>query len=224
MAFDYQQKTKGHYQSTDVASSYHAAFTGDPGWRTLRGRVVASRERAAVADYLQRVLHDRILDLPAGTGKLAPVFAALGGAVVACDISAQMLEIAQREYPAAGCTDVVFHICDAERITVTLQQRFDVAVCLRLLHRVPSDTRARILAELAASADHAIVSMGIETGYHRARRHARKWIFGGGTDALCYEPLSVTETQLERHFKILSRKSILPGLSQEMVFLLRPHA
>jgi 2-polyprenyl-3-methyl-5-hydroxy-6-metoxy-1,4-benzoquinol methylase len=222
MAFDYQQETKSHYQSTEVADAYHAAFAGAGGWRTVRGRVVAARERAVVARFLQRIPHGRILDLPAGTGKLAPVFAALGAAVVACDVSAAMLEIARREYPAAGCADVDFRICDAEEITRTVGQRFDVAVCLRLLHRVPSDVRNRILAELAASADHAIVSMGIETGYHRARRHLRSWIFGDGTNPLCYESLSAVETQLKSHFHILARTSILPGLSQEMVFLLRP--
>jgi SAM-dependent methyltransferase len=222
MAFDYQQETKDHYQSTEVARAYHTAFSGARGWRTLRARSVAARERAVVAQLLEGIAHGKILDLPAGTGKLAPVFAALGGAVIACDISAPMLEIARREYPAAGCTNVVFRVCDAEQITGTLRQRFDVAVCLRLLHRVPSDVRDRILAELAASADHAVVSMGIENVYHRARRHARNWIFGDGTDALCYERLRAFRTQLEAHFDILAQRSILPGLSQEMIFLLRP--
>ena len=222
MAFDYQQKTKGYYQSADVASSYHAAFAGARGWQMLRSRVVASRERRVVAQFLQGIAHDRSLDLPAGTGKLAPVFAAFGGTVVACDISAQMLEIARQEYPAAGCTEVTFRVCDAEQITGTLQQRFDVAVCLRLLHRVPSEVRERILAELAASGDHVIASMGIETNYHRARRHVRSWIFGDGTDPLCYESFSAVESQFRTYFDILARRWILPGLSQEIIFLLRP--
>ncbi len=152
----------------------------------------------------RRIPHDQILDLPAGTGKLAPVFAALGGAVVACDISASMLEIARREYPAAGCTNATFRVCDAEQIAGTLGQRFDVAVCLRLLHRVPSDVRDRVLAELAAVADHAIVSMGIETGYHRARRQVRGWLFGVDTDSLCYDSLRAVETQFRTHFDILA--------------------
>jgi hypothetical protein len=133
-----------------------------------------------------------------------------------------MLEIARREYAAAGCANVVFRVCDAEQITTTLGQRFDVAVCLRLLHRVPSDVRSRILAQLAACADHAIVSMGIETGYHRARRHVRSYFFGDGTDPLCYERLGTVAAQLKTYFDIVARKSILPGLSQEMIFLLRP--
>jgi ubiquinone/menaquinone biosynthesis C-methylase UbiE len=222
MAFDYERETKDYYQSTDVASAYHAAYAGGRGWRTLRARSVASRERAVVAQFLQGIPHGRILDLPAGTGKLAPVFAVLGGAVVACDISASMLEIARREYPAAGCTNATFRVCDAEQIARTLGQRFDVAVCLRLLHRVPSDVRDRVLAELAAVADHAIVSMGIETGYHRARRQVRGWLFGVDTDSLCYESLSAVEMQFKTCFDILAQKSILPGLSQEVIFLLRP--
>jgi 2-polyprenyl-3-methyl-5-hydroxy-6-metoxy-1,4-benzoquinol methylase len=222
MGFDYQHETKDHYQSIAVASSYHAAFSGPRGWRTLRARSVASRERAVVARFAQCVPHGKILDLPAGTGKLAPVFAALGGSVVACDIAPPMLEIARREYAAAGCADVVFRICDAEQVTSTLAQRFDLAVCLRLLHRVPLAVRGVILAELAASADHAIVSMGIESGYHRARRHVRSWLFGVGTDALCSASLAAFQTELKAQFEILAHKSILPGLSQEMIFLLRP--
>ena len=112
-------------------------------------------------------------------------------------------------------------ICDAERITATLGERFDVAVCLRLLHRVPSDVRARMLAELAAAADHVIVSMGIETGYHRARRHLRTRLVGGSADGLCYEPLDAFQPQLTAAFDVLARRWILPGLSQEMIFLLR---
>ncbi len=39
-----------------------------------------------------------MLDLPAGTGKLATVFADLGSQVTACDISEKMLEFAAKEY------------------------------------------------------------------------------------------------------------------------------
>lgn len=222
MTFDYQRDTRDHYQSAGVADAYHAAFAGSGGWRTLHIRAVAARERAAVAGFLRRVPHGRILDLPAGTGKLAPVFAALGGSVVACDISPAMLEIAQREYTAAGCADVVFRICDAERLTATFEERFDVAVCLRLLHRVPPLARDRILAELAACADHAIVSMGIESRYHKARRYCRSQILGGRRDALCYDSFAAVRSQLTADFEILAKRWVLPGLSQEMVFLLRP--
>jgi 2-polyprenyl-3-methyl-5-hydroxy-6-metoxy-1,4-benzoquinol methylase len=222
MTFDYQRDTREHYQSAEVASAYHDAFAGTGGWRTLRIRAVAGRERAAIASFLRRVRHDRILDLPAGTGKLAAVFAALRGSVVACDISRAMLDIARREYAAAGCADVVFRTCDAEQIRATLEQRFDVAVCLRLLHRVPALARERILSELAACADHAIVSMGIESRYHKARRHCRSLLLGGGKDVLCYDSFAAVRSQLTADFEILAKRWVLPGMSQEMVFLLRP--
>jgi 2-polyprenyl-3-methyl-5-hydroxy-6-metoxy-1,4-benzoquinol methylase len=223
MTFDYQRDTREYYQNAAVATAYHAGFAGaGGGWRTLRFRAVADRERAAIAAFLRRVPHRRILDLPAGTGKLAPVFAALGGSVVACDIAGAMLEIAQQEYAAAGCVDADFRICDAERLTATIDERFDVAVCLRLLHRVPVEARQRILAELAACADHAIVSMGIESGYHKVRRHWRSRLLGGGASALCYDSSATVRSQLEAHFEILATRWVLPGLSQEMVFLLRP--
>jgi hypothetical protein len=135
-----------------------------------------------------------------------------------------MLEIARREYGAAGCTDVVFRICDAERVTATLEERFDVAVCLRLLHRVPPAARERILAEFAGCADYVVASMGIESRYHKVRRHCRSWLLGGRRDSLCYDSLAGVQSQLTARFEILGKKWILPGLSQEMVFLLRPKA
>jgi 2-polyprenyl-3-methyl-5-hydroxy-6-metoxy-1,4-benzoquinol methylase len=221
MSFDYQRDTRDHYKTPEVAAAYHTAFAGNGGWRTLHVRAVAARERAVIARLLQQVPHGRILDLPAGTGKLAPVFANLGSSVVACDIAPAMLDMARREYAASGCVDAIFRICDAEQITMTLGEHFDVAVCLRLLHRVPPTQRRSILAELAACADHAIISIGIENRYHRARRHVRRWLVGGRTDALCYEGLDAVRSQLTVDFDILATQRILPGMSQEMIFLLR---
>jgi protein-L-isoaspartate O-methyltransferase len=221
MAFNYERDTKQHYQSAEIASTYHAAFAVPGGWRTLPARVVAARERAVVAQFLDRVPHRRILDLPAGTGKLAPVLAGLGSWIVACDIASPMLEIARQAYAAAGASDATFRICDAEQVTTTLNERFDVAVCLRLLHRVPRQVRRRILAELAACADHVIVSVGIETPYHRMRRNSRDRLFGGGRDALCYEDVDAIRSQIAPDFHILAQKWILPWVSQEMVLLLQ---
>ena len=83
MNFDYERDTKDHYKRAEVATEYHAAFTSDRGWKAWRHRVVADGERDAVRRMLARVPHARVLDLPCGTGKLAPVFAGLGSSVTA---------------------------------------------------------------------------------------------------------------------------------------------
>jgi SAM-dependent methyltransferase len=219
MAFDYEAETRQHYQDDDAAADYHEAFARRRDWRAWRFRLVADRERATVGALLARVPHGTVLDLPTGSGKLAPLLAPLGVRVTACDLSPNMLAIARREYAAAGLQGARFEVCDAERIGATLGERFDVAVCLRLMHRVPPEVRRGILRELAAAAGHAIVSFGIETRWHAARRRIRQRLFGGGADRLCYASLAAVRTELAEHFDLIEGRRILPLLSQEWVFL-----
>ena len=220
-AFDYAKDTKEFY-SDEVADDYHRALTEIGGLRGFRVRLVAGRERALVRRFLLRVPHATALDLPAGTGKLAPLFTEAGSAVTACDISQSMLTICQSVYRSIGHENVEFRICDAEKITGTLGRRFDVAVCLRLLHRVPCEVKERVLAELAAAADHVIVSAGVDSPYHAARRALRGAVLGGDPRALGAAPLDELRALISRHFQILDVARVLPVLSQEVVFLLKP--
>ena len=220
--FDYERETRRHYQDDAVAADYHEAFAKARGWRGLRFRAVAARERAAVGAMLARVPHATVLDLPAGSGKLAPLMRRLGARVTACDLSPNMLLLARREYAAAGVREAAFAECDAERLADTLGGRFEAAVCLRLMHRVPPEARRRILAGLAAVADHTVVSYGVETGFHALRRRLRGRLLGGGTDRLCYAPLAEILAEVGGRFEVLGRAWVVPWLSQEMVLLLRP--
>ncbi len=220
--FDYERETRRHYQDDAVAADYHGAFAEARGWRGLRFRAVAARERAAVGELLERVPHATVLDLPAGSGKLAPLMRDLGARVTACDLSPNMLALARREYAAAGLAETTFAECDAERVTETLGGRFEAAVCLRLMHRVPPEARRRILAGLAGAADHAVVSYGGETGVHALRRRLRGGLLGGGTDRLCYAPLAEILAEVGERFEVLGRAWVMPWLSQEIVLLLRP--
>jgi SAM-dependent methyltransferase len=222
MAFDYEAETRKHYQDDAAAADYHEAFARRRDWRAWRFRLVAGRERAAVGALLARVPHGTVLDLPTGSGKLAPLLAPLGARVTACDLSPNMLAIARREYAAAGLGDARFEVCDAERIGATLNERFDLAICLRLMHRVPAAVRRGILRELAAAAGHTIVSFGIETPWHAARRRIRQTLFGGGADRLCYASHAEVRAELAEHFELIEARPILPLLSQEWMFLLEP--
>jgi SAM-dependent methyltransferase len=221
MNFDYERNTREFYQNDDTARRYHAMFMSPKGWRNLPSRVVARRERQAIENLLARVPHRTALDLPAGTGKLAAIFAALGTRVVASDISASMLKLAEEEYARAGCEGATFRVEDATDLTNFHDDSFDVVVCLRLMHRVPSVLRKRMLGELARVAPYTIVSFGIENGFHRARRGVRAAVFGGSRDALCFCSVAQACAELSPEFEVLSRVWIAPALSQEMVFLLR---
>ena len=221
MDFDYERDTRKFYQDEATAQRYHAMFMSPSGWRNLPSRVVAQRERRVMRDLLARVPHRSALDIPAGTGKLAGVFASLGTRVVASDISTSMLKQAEAEFARAGHSQVEFRVADAADLGEFANGAFDVVACLRLMHRVPSSLRARMLQEFARVAPWTIVSFGIENGFHALRRRTRAAIFGGQKDTLCFCSLVEACAELAPHFDIMARTWIAPALSQEMIFLLR---
>jgi len=221
MDFDYERDTRKFYQDEATAQRYHAMFMSPSGWRNLPSRVVAQRERRVMRDLLARVPHRSALDIPAGTGKLAGVFASLGTRVVASDISSSMLRQAEAEFARAGHSQVDFRVADAADLGEFANGAFDVVACLRLMHRVPSSLRARMLQEFARVAPWAIVSFGIENGFHALRRRTRAAIFGGQRDTLCFCSLAEACAELAPHFDIVEKTWIAPALSQEMIFLLR---
>jgi len=117
--------------------------------RSRHGRRVDAAERRAVADLLGRLgIRGPVIDVPCGTGRFLPAFAAAGCEVVEADVSMEMLTLSRqvaREVGAA-CGHVV---CDARRLPMPTG-RFDLVFSMRLLHRVREWTeRVTVLAELA---------------------------------------------------------------------------
>jgi SAM-dependent methyltransferase len=221
MGFDYERDTRGFYQDEATAERYHDMYAAPRGWRNLPSRVVANRERRVVRSALTRIPHRSALDIPVGTGKLAGVFASLGTRVVASDVSPSMLKRAQAEFSKAGHEHVTFQVADAAELGNFEDRAFDVVVCLRLMHRVPSALRVRMLREFARIAPRTIVSFGIENGFHSMRRSLRAAIFGGQKDALCFCSMAQARAELEPLFDVVAGDWIAPALSQEMIFLLR---
>lgn len=221
MSFDYETETRAFYQDDATARRYHALFVAPDGWRNLPSRLVARREQRTVMELLARVPHRRAIDIPAGSGKLACVFAGLGIQVVAADVSTSMLKLAATEYARIGYDQVAFKTEDAMDLGDFRDDAFDVAVCLRLMHRVPPTLRRRMLAELARVAPYAVVSFGIANGFHRVRRGVRAAVFGGRRDSMCFCRLAAARAELEARYEIITRAWIAPTLSQEIVFLLR---
>lgn len=221
MNFDYERDTRRFYQDEATAQRYHDMFMSRSGWRNLPSRVVARCERRVVKTMLERVPHRSALDIPAGTGKLAGVFASLGTRVLASDISPSMLKRAESEFSRVGHPEVGFQVADAADLGGFDDAAFDVVVCLRLMHRVPSGLRARMLEEFARVAPWAIISYGIENRFHKLRRKTRAAIFGGQNDALCFCHLADALAELQPHFEVVAKTWIAPALSQELILLLR---
>jgi hypothetical protein len=132
-----------------------------------------------------------------------------------------MLAIAKQEYARIEYDDVDFQVCDAENLAESISEHFDVAVCLRLLHRVPPAIKASILAGLSSVADHVIVSFGVSSPYHSARRIVRRRLLGGDDRPTWYGTLGDVLDTLRPNFDVVHRASVVPLLSQEVMFLLR---
>ena len=224
MHFDYEHDTKKYYQDDFVAKRYHGLFTTSGGLKTFPFRFVARREQRIIGSLLEKVAHDSVLDIPAGTGKLAGVFARSRSRVMACDLSGNMLEIARAEYRRINYANVEFAIEDAARLDRFADSSFDAVVCLRLLHRVPSEIRLKMLRGFARVASTAIVSYGIDTPYHQLRERVRNRITGCEPVAKCFCSLAEARREMEPFFAIRKECRVARGVSRELIFVLESRA
>lgn len=219
---EYEEYTRDRYKSEDKAEKYHGLISGTRDLRAARGRLVTAGERRIISKYLKRVPNNRILDIPAGTGKLAPVFADIGSEITSCDISEEMLRVCKQTYDKLGYSNVEYRICDAESIQDTVEGEFDVAVCLRLLHRVPEEVQLNILRQLSNIADYSIVSFGCKRRYGQNIRNTINSIAGADTDKPYLIKFDNCVKRIRNDFIILNYSWTVPLISTQPIFLLQP--
>lgn len=223
----YEEETRTFYQNDAKAQEYHAWYTTRGGLNGWRFRHIAQKERDAVARLLRLVPHARVIDVPAGTGKMAPVFKASSSTVLACDVSQNMLSFAEAEYRRVG-VDAEFKVLDLEFASTQITEPVDVTVCVRLMHRLPEDLRTRMLGEIAKLSKHAIVSFAVDSPYERFRRRLRRMLFSKGGDGVpvheTWPTREALEADLGRQFTIVQRTPVGELISSEVMYLLRSDA
>lgn len=128
-----------HYASRDVAEGFDALRFGGP-----IGRHLLETQEALLLDALAPLEGRRVLDVGAGTGRVALGLAARGAIVHGLDASAEMLAVARERATQAGLA-IPFDVADAHALPVA-DRSVDAAVCFRLLMHV-LDWR-RCVAEL----------------------------------------------------------------------------
>lgn len=140
---DAYQRAGRRYRDAAVADAYDS-------WRyeTPRGRRRNRRDLAAIRRALAEAARRgravrSALDLPCGTGRLAPLLREESIAFVGADIALEMMRVARRKLGPVPLVQ-----CDAERLPHA-DGAFDAVFAIRFLFHVPDRaSRARLLAEM----------------------------------------------------------------------------
>lgn len=160
-----------HYANRDVAAGFDALRFGGP-----VGDYLQRTQEALVLDVLAPLAGTRVLDVGAGTGRVALALAAKGASVHGLDASAEMLDVARERAARAGLT-IAFDVADAHALPLA-DRSVDAAVCFRLLMHVIDWPRCvgelcrvaqrRVVIDFPAAASAAALESAM-----RRRRQAR---------------------------------------------------
>lgn len=203
-----------HYQDAAIADDYDRAR-----FSILAGRLFNFLDRRAV----RRALADlppgsTLADMPCGTGRLADVALTLGFSVHGVDIAPAMLAVARRRLAAFGDR---FTTAVADVQSLDPAHGFDAVLSARFLMHFPPDEQQTLIAALARRARRRLIlTHGIDTALHRARRtlkHATGWFQNPAA-------FPVTEARLAQMlaavgFREIRRYRILPVLSEAVVIV-----
>lgn len=209
MTATYEART--HYQQEEVARAYD-----DVRFRGLRGEFVNRLEQRLLMKAVAGLPPgSRILDLPAGTGRMTRCLSAEGFRAIGTDISASMLDAAAR----LG-TGAVSDLVRAAGETLPFpDDSFDATVCFRLMSHLPPDARKAVLREMARVATDRVVVV------YQPHRLALWWLAYG---LLLRRPLPLhyaSPADLKREFAECGLReersySLLRGLFMERAYVL----
>jgi len=137
-------RAKARYRDADVAEGYDS-------WRydTPRGRRRNARDLAAIGRALDEAARRgapvaSALDLPCGTGRLAPLLLERRIAAAGADVAIEMIRVARRKL---GRTYPVFQ-CSADAIPLR-DRALDAVFAIRFLFHLDAEGRRRVLTEMA---------------------------------------------------------------------------
>ncbi len=112
--------------------------------------------RQAVVQALEAVPGQRILDLAAGTGTSSAKIASAGPSVVACDLSAGMIEVGAKKHPElefilGDATDLPFADSEFDAVTISfgLRNVVDVPAALKEMYRVTKPGGTLLICEFS---------------------------------------------------------------------------
>ncbi|MEX2411155.1 MAG: class I SAM-dependent methyltransferase [Candidatus Paceibacterota bacterium] len=219
---EYINKTRENYKDEVIAGNYKKAYSGKLSLQNFRIKSISYREQKIVKKFLsciskeETLKNKKVLDIPAGTGKLTKILLYNGLKVTSGDISKEMMDQIDKDLKEHK-NYIDERVMDATDLPFK-DNSFDLVISIRLLHRVDAETRKNIIKEVKrVSSGYCIISFAKDSLWHRLRIKIR-----GSNSSPGMIKLKVIKKELEEEgFSIVKRKNVLPGLSNEIIFLLK---
>lgn len=213
----YDVDTRVAYRDASRAARYKAHQTRELSW----ARFATWHEQRQLGRILRSLALPAgavVLDAPCGTGIAGAKLAAFPVKIIACDISAEMMALARREYAPSQLIGFV----QADITALPLRASgIRCALTLGFMHRVPAQVRRRTLAALAASgATCAVVSYSVDDPFQRLKRRLLT-LRRGYSAAPCAVPLSDALAECRAAgWRIADYVRVAPPFSSEFLLVL----
>ncbi len=171
-------------QSIDDFSSFRDRFVSREQAERYRDRFRTGRRKRI--DHLERRTLRRLLDgigplsvaldIPAGTGRLAPLLAQVADRVLLADGSPTMLEVARE-----GLSGLEVECLETDVRCIALETgSVDLVLCHRFLHHIhDAEARARILSEFARVSRQYVIISYYTPGFRDQWRWLRSRVIPG---------------------------------------------
>jgi ubiquinone/menaquinone biosynthesis C-methylase UbiE len=218
------------YPAKSAYGDKNTAVVYDAGrFRGLHGAWVDRRERKLMVSglgLLRGTSTDfRVLDIPAGTGRLSNDLLGAGYVVTAGDISNEMLLQAQRTHSLSASDRFQGAVvCDAEHLPFD-DHSFDAVACLRLAGHLPPDVLERVLTEFVRVTSRGAVVMLVRDALLQRLKHFLQRVRRRRARNQTWYPMKRREGErmLKSHgWKVLQRRSLLPAASESVMYVIAP--
>lgn len=115
-------------------------------YHSADGRLFSEMELSLLTSWLRLTPESRVLDIPAGTGRLTVPLAKTGATVVGADISANMLRVAKskRERPS----DRAYFAQGSGTELPFRDDTFDAVISFKFFHLIPNERKPSFLREM----------------------------------------------------------------------------
>ncbi|MDH5542740.1 MAG: class I SAM-dependent methyltransferase [Nitrospinota bacterium] len=215
---DYEKETKNAYKNIEKAEDYFSGYSKGIKWRRYSTwKQNQNLKKALVKCNLDK--SDIVYDIPCGTGIAGRIFKDFPPAIVASDISMEMMAYAKNEYRKEG----FYGFLQSDITNLPLKSGTSkCAVVLSFMHRVPREIRTGALKELNRLTNrYIIVTYAVDSFAQRFKKALIKILKPGFVPAPSPTAYSeIIKEFRENNLKVLREYRIMPILSSSIMFLL----